>query len=120
VGGEGGGTSLSDGKPLVHAMYVAPLEPLVLERYVNWKEKLGEGLGIKIAKLTGALSWFEVESVVRLLGVVLEGCLIWKEKLEGGLGIKIAMLTGGLSWFEVEVTWVRGVVLLLGVVLERS
>jgi pre-mRNA-splicing helicase BRR2 len=53
AGGEGGGAGFGDGKPLVHAVYVAPLEPLVLERYVNWKEKLEGGLGIKIAKLTG-------------------------------------------------------------------
>ncbi|KAF6257784.1 RNA helicase, activating signal cointegrator 1 [Scenedesmus sp. NREL 46B-D3] len=51
--GEGGGSGFGDGKPLVHAVYVAPLEPLVLERYVNWKEKLEVGLGVKIAKLTG-------------------------------------------------------------------
>ncbi|WIA19957.1 hypothetical protein OEZ85_005838 [Tetradesmus obliquus] len=51
--GEGGGSGFGDGKPLVHAVYVAPLEPLVLERYVGWKEKLEGGLGIKIAKLTG-------------------------------------------------------------------
>jgi hypothetical protein len=108
LGGEGGGWSLSDGKPLVHAMYVAPLEPLVLERYVNWKENLGEGLGIKIAKLTGGSSWLKVWGHVGsgrwwLLGVVLERYVNWKEKLGEGLGIKIAKLTGGyyyrISWW---------------------
>jgi pre-mRNA-splicing helicase BRR2 len=53
AGGQGGGSNLGDGKPLFHAVYVAPLEPLVLERYVNWKEKLEGVLGVKIAKLTG-------------------------------------------------------------------
>jgi pre-mRNA-splicing helicase BRR2 len=56
AGGEGGGTSLKDGKPLVHAVYVAPLEPLVTERYGDWQEKLVKGLGMKIARLTGG-SW---------------------------------------------------------------
>eukprot|EP00878_Enallax_costatus_P009764 GHUV01010197.1.p1 GENE.GHUV01010197.1~~GHUV01010197.1.p1 ORF type:complete len:1043 (+),score=291.77 GHUV01010197.1:469-3129(+) len=51
--GEDGGSSFADGKPLVHAVYVAPLEALVAEKYVEWKEKLGKGLGIKVAKLTG-------------------------------------------------------------------
>jgi hypothetical protein len=51
---ERGGPSFADGKPLVHAVYVAPLEALVAEKYAEWSEKLGKTLGIKIAKLTGA------------------------------------------------------------------
>lgn len=51
--GEGGGSHFGDGKPLVHAVYVAPLESLVAEKYAEWKEKLEKGLGIKVARLTG-------------------------------------------------------------------
>eukprot|EP00879_Flechtneria_rotunda_P006108 GHRR01006421.1.p1 GENE.GHRR01006421.1~~GHRR01006421.1.p1 ORF type:complete len:1855 (+),score=687.13 GHRR01006421.1:742-6306(+) len=51
--GEGGGPGFGTGKPLVHAVYVAPLEALVTEKYVEWKEKLEKGLSIKVAKLTG-------------------------------------------------------------------
>jgi hypothetical protein len=53
---ERGGPSYADGKPLVHAVYVAPLEALVAEKYAEWSEKLGKPLGIKIAKLTGMIS----------------------------------------------------------------
>jgi pre-mRNA-splicing helicase BRR2 len=48
AGGEGGG------KPTVHAVYVAPLEALVAERYDDWSVRLGEGLGVRVARLTGA------------------------------------------------------------------
>lgn len=51
---ERGGPSFAEGKPLVHAVYVAPLEALVAEKYAEWSEKLNKTLGIKIAKLTGA------------------------------------------------------------------
>jgi hypothetical protein len=74
AGGEGGGTSLKDGKPLVHAVYVAPLEPLVTERYGDWQEKLVKGLGIKMARLTGGF-WLVLEFawVVGFLGAA-GGC----------------------------------------------
>lgn len=55
--GEGGGSSFSDGKPLVHAVYVAPLEALVTEKFVEWKEKLEKGLNIKVARLTGGVGF---------------------------------------------------------------
>lgn len=50
---ERGGPSFGEGKPLVHAVYVAPLEALVAEKYAEWSGTLGKALGIKIAKLTG-------------------------------------------------------------------
>lgn len=59
---ERGGPSFSEGKPLVHAVYVAPLEALVAEKYAEWSGSLGKALGIKIAKLTG-----DATSDVRLL-----------------------------------------------------
>lgn len=58
--GEGGGASFSDGKPLARAVYVAPLEALVTEKYVEWKEKLGNALGVKVAKLTGTVRGFKL------------------------------------------------------------
>lgn len=50
---ERGNAAFGDGKPLVHAVYVAPLEALVTEKYKEWSETLGDKLGIKVAKLTG-------------------------------------------------------------------
>lgn len=50
---ERGGPNFGEGKPLVHAVYVAPLEALVAEKYAEWSGTLGKALGIKIAKLTG-------------------------------------------------------------------
>jgi replicative superfamily II helicase len=35
-------------------VYVAPLEALVAEKFAEWSEKLGKGLGVKVARLTGA------------------------------------------------------------------
>lgn len=49
----GSSSSFSEGKPLVHAVYVAPLEALVAEKFAEWSGTLGKQLGIKIAKLTG-------------------------------------------------------------------
>lgn len=34
-------------------MYVAPLESLVAAAAEEWREKLGKGLGIEVAVLTG-------------------------------------------------------------------
>jgi hypothetical protein len=50
------GTPFSEGKPLVHAVYVAPLEALVAEKYAEWRDTLGKKLGIKVARLTGVLT----------------------------------------------------------------
>lgn len=50
---ERGNADFREGKPLVHAVYVAPLEALVTEKYKEWSETLGDKLGIKVAKLTG-------------------------------------------------------------------
>lgn len=53
--GEGGGRSFADGKPLVHAVYVAPLEALVTEKFKEWSEKFKD-MGVRIAPLTG-MAW---------------------------------------------------------------
>ncbi|EYU30521.1 hypothetical protein MIMGU_mgv1a000041mg [Erythranthe guttata] len=37
----------------MRAVYIAPLEALAKERYLDWKKKFGEGLGIRVVELTG-------------------------------------------------------------------
>ncbi|KAL7083867.1 hypothetical protein ACP275_14G188400 [Erythranthe tilingii] len=37
----------------MRAVYIAPLEALAKERYIDWKKKFGEGLGIRVVELTG-------------------------------------------------------------------
>ncbi|KAK3020100.1 hypothetical protein RJ639_003724 [Escallonia herrerae] len=37
----------------MRAVYIAPVEALAKERYNEWKEKFGEGLGMKVVELTG-------------------------------------------------------------------
>ncbi|OXB54104.1 UNVERIFIED_CONTAM: hypothetical protein H355_013778 [Colinus virginianus] len=37
------------------AVYIAPHPAVVKERYEEWKEKLGKGLGVKVAELTGEM-----------------------------------------------------------------
>jgi pre-mRNA-splicing helicase BRR2 len=36
-------------------VYVVPLESLAKERFADWSKKFGEGLGLTVVELTGAL-----------------------------------------------------------------
>ncbi|CAA0806975.1 U5 small nuclear ribonucleoprotein helicase-putative [Striga hermonthica] len=38
---------------IMRAVYIAPIEALAKERYQNWKEKFGKGLGLRVVELTG-------------------------------------------------------------------
>ena len=40
-------------RPGAKTIYVAPLKALVRERLMDWKKKLGQGLGLNILELTG-------------------------------------------------------------------
>lgn len=68
---ERGGPNFAEGKPLVHAVYVAPLEALVAEKYAEWTEKLGKTMGIKVAKLTGMRGCHGCSSCIVSSAVVL-------------------------------------------------
>ncbi|KAH7681139.1 RNA helicase protein [Dioscorea alata] len=38
---------------IMRAVYIAPIEALAKERYLEWKEKFGKGLGMNVVELTG-------------------------------------------------------------------
>ncbi|KAL0352554.1 UNVERIFIED_CONTAM: DExH-box ATP-dependent RNA helicase DExH12 [Sesamum calycinum] len=38
---------------VMRAVYIAPIEALAKERYLDWKKKFGEGLGMRVVELTG-------------------------------------------------------------------
>ncbi len=40
-------------KPSAKTIYIAPLKALARERVEDWREKLGNGLGLKVLELTG-------------------------------------------------------------------
>lgn len=41
------------GKGNVKAVYIAPMESLAKERAAEWRERLGQGLGLEVFELTG-------------------------------------------------------------------
>lgn len=40
-------------KHVVSVVYIAPVEALAKEQYNEWKNKFGDGLGLRVCQLTG-------------------------------------------------------------------